>query len=130
MTGRWMRDLWGVKQDKDIRETVSLCSFYLGSGNEVKRVLNKLASLEIPLDILNQFGIKEKVAKYLKYPFSGVPQLAAAVIQKIEKLEEEEKKRCPEPVYTFCFLQKRSRGFERFGDVGVQQPSAKRGRFE
>ncbi|EGT34221.1 hypothetical protein CAEBREN_06239 [Caenorhabditis brenneri] len=115
----------------DTREIVSTCSFYLGCGNEVKKVLTKLATLEIPLDVFNDFRIKEKVCKYLKNPFSGVPQLAATVIQKIEKLEEEEKKtRPPTPVYTFCFLQKRNRGSEQLGGIGGQQPSAKRGRFE
>ncbi|CAL2039714.1 unnamed protein product [Caenorhabditis brenneri] len=115
----------------DPREIVSTCSFYLGCGNEIKKVLTKLVTLEIPLDILNDFNIKEKVSKYLKNPFSGVPQLAATVIQKIEKLEEEEKRtRPPTPVYTFCFLQKRSRGSEQFGGNGGQQPTAKRGRFE
>ncbi|CAL2039711.1 unnamed protein product [Caenorhabditis brenneri] len=111
----------------DTREIVSTCSFYLGCGNDVKKVLNKLANLEIPLDILNDFKIKEKVTKYLECPFTGVPQLAATVIQKIEKLEEKEKTtRPPAPVFTFCFLQKRSRGSEQFGGFGGQQPSAKR----
>ncbi|CAL2039710.1 unnamed protein product [Caenorhabditis brenneri] len=112
-------------------EIVSTCSFYLGCGNEVKKVLTKLATLEVPLDILKNHNIKEKAGKYLKHPFSGVPQLAVTVIQKIEKLEEEEKRtRPPTPVYTFCFLQKRNRGPEQLGGIGRQQPSAKRGRFE
>uniref|UniRef100_A0A1I7UMM5 LEM domain-containing protein n=1 Tax=Caenorhabditis tropicalis TaxID=1561998 RepID=A0A1I7UMM5_9PELO len=101
---------------------VSSIAFNLSSGNEIRKTLHQLLTRsDLELDTLQIYKIKEKVAKYLQYPMSGVPKQAEDVIKRIEKMEKTSR---VQEIYAMNnFLQKRRRQ-----EDGFEEQHAKRSR--